>query len=106
MARHAGYRVGLYQKPELVHYTERCRVNGEPVAADALAAHFAAVDAARGDITLTLFEFGTLAIATSGSKCVIIWLMGATAMANVDNNGTPWSHKYEPPKSLSIKSTQ
>jgi dihydrofolate synthase/folylpolyglutamate synthase len=63
IARHAGYRVGLYQKPELVHFTERCRVNGEPVSAEALAVQFAAVEAARGDITLTLFEFSTLAIA-------------------------------------------
>ena len=63
MARHAGYRVGLYQKPELVHFTERCRVLGAPVAAQELAAHFAAVEAARGDIALTLFEFSTLAIA-------------------------------------------
>ena len=62
ITRHAGYRTGLYQKPELVHFEERCRVNGEPVAADALVPHFAAVEAARGDITLTQFEFSTLAI--------------------------------------------
>ena len=65
MVRHAGYRTGLYQKPELVHFEERCRVNGAPVAADDLVPHFAAVEAARldgGDITLTLFEFSTLAI--------------------------------------------
>jgi dihydrofolate synthase / folylpolyglutamate synthase len=63
MARHAGYRTGLYQKPELVHFEERCRVNGQPVLAQDLVPHFAAVEAARGDITLTQFEFSTLAIA-------------------------------------------
>ncbi len=63
IARHAGYRVGLYQKPELVHFTERCRVNGESVTAEALAVQFAAVEGARGEITLTQFEFSTLAIA-------------------------------------------
>jgi len=63
IARHAGYRTGLYQKPELVHFEERCRVNGEPVQADELVPHFAAVEAARGEITLTQFEFSTLAIA-------------------------------------------
>ncbi len=63
IARHAGYRVGLYQKPELVHFEERCRIDGAAVAADALVPHFAAVEAARGDITLTQFEFSTLAIA-------------------------------------------
>jgi dihydrofolate synthase/folylpolyglutamate synthase len=59
----AGYRVGLYIKPHLVHFEERCRVNGAPVAADALVPHFEAVEAARGDTTLTYFEFTTLAIA-------------------------------------------
>jgi dihydrofolate synthase / folylpolyglutamate synthase len=63
IALQAGYRVGLYQKPELVHFTERCRVGGQPVAADDLLPHFAAVEQARGDITLTKFEFTTLAIA-------------------------------------------
>ena len=62
MARHAGYRVGLYQKPELVHFTERCRIGGQPVAEEALVAQFAAVEAARGELTLTQFEFTTLAI--------------------------------------------
>ncbi len=63
IARHAGYRVGLYQKPELVHFEERCRIGGDAVAANDLVPHFAAVEAARGDITLTQFEFSTLAIA-------------------------------------------
>ncbi len=59
----AGWRVGTYQKPELVHFEERCRVGGRPVAAAELLPHFEAVEAARGDITLTKFEFTTLAIA-------------------------------------------
>ncbi len=63
IARHAGYRTGLYQKPELVHFEERCRVDGAPVKAEELVPHFAAVEQARGDITLTQFEFSTLAIA-------------------------------------------
>ena len=63
IARHAGYRTGLYQKPELVHFAERCRVNGAAVDAQALVPHFAAVEAGRGDIVLSQFEFSTLAIA-------------------------------------------
>lgn len=59
----AGWRVGTYQKPELVNFEERCRVDGRPVAPDDLLPHFAAVEAARGEITLTKFEFTTLAIA-------------------------------------------
>lgn len=63
IARQAGYRVGLYQKPELVKFEERCRVDGAAVSAADLVPHFAAVEAARGDTTLTQFEFSTLAIA-------------------------------------------
>jgi dihydrofolate synthase/folylpolyglutamate synthase len=58
----AGYRVGLYIKPHLVHFEERCRVGGQPVDASALLPHFEAVEAARGDATLTYFEFTTLVI--------------------------------------------
>ncbi|WP_418320059.1 bifunctional tetrahydrofolate synthase/dihydrofolate synthase [Piscinibacter sakaiensis] len=63
IALQAGYRVGVYQKPELVHFEERCRIGGRPVAADDLLPHMEAVEAARGEITLTRFEFTTLAIA-------------------------------------------
>jgi dihydrofolate synthase/folylpolyglutamate synthase len=63
IALQAGYRVGLYAKPHLVHFEERCRVNGRMVAADELAPHFEAVEQARGDVSLTYFEFTTLAIA-------------------------------------------
>ncbi len=63
IALRAGYRVGLYSKPHLVHFEERCRVNGEMVSAAALLPHFEAVERSRGDIGLTYFEFTTLAIA-------------------------------------------
>jgi dihydrofolate synthase/folylpolyglutamate synthase len=62
IARQAGYRTGLYIKPHLVHFTERCRVNSEPVAEADLLPHFAAVEEARGELTLSYFEFTTLAI--------------------------------------------
>ncbi len=62
IARHAGYRTGLYIKPHLVHFEERCRLDGRSVAAEALLPHFAAVEAARGDTSLSYFEFTTLAI--------------------------------------------
>ncbi|WP_407062187.1 bifunctional tetrahydrofolate synthase/dihydrofolate synthase [Caldimonas mangrovi] len=58
----AGYRVGVYTSPHLVHFEERCRVNGEVVQADALLPHFEAVEQARGGESLTYFEFTTLAI--------------------------------------------
>jgi len=58
----AGYRVGLYIKPHLVHFEERCRVGGQAVDAGALLPHFEAVEAARGNTALTQFEFTTLVI--------------------------------------------
>jgi len=59
----AGYRVGLFSKPHLVRFEERCRIDGREAPAEALLPHFAAVEVARGDITLTYFEFTFLAIA-------------------------------------------
>ena len=57
-----GYRVGLYTSPHLIHFNERARINGELVSDDSLCAAFEKVDAARRDISLTYFEFSTLAI--------------------------------------------
>lgn len=57
----AGYRVGCYTSPHLLRYNERVRIAGREVDDAALCRAFAAVDAARGDISLTYFEFGTLA---------------------------------------------
>ena len=62
IALQAGYRVGLYIKPHLVRFEERCRIDGAMVRAEALLPHFEAVEAARGAITLTYFEFTMLAI--------------------------------------------
>ncbi len=58
----AGYRVGLYSKPHLVHFEERCRIGGQSVDGSALVPHFEAVEAARGEVSLTYFEFTLLAI--------------------------------------------
>ncbi len=57
----AGYRVGAYTSPHLLTYNERVRLNGEPVSDAQLMESFARIDDARGDISLTYFEFGTLA---------------------------------------------
>jgi len=57
-----GYRVGLYTSPHLLHFNERARLNGEPASDAQLTERFAAVEAARGDVSLTYFEFTTLAI--------------------------------------------
>jgi len=62
IALQAGYRVGLYIKPHLVHFQERCRVDGAPVEAESLLPFFEQIEQARGEMTLSYFEFTTLAI--------------------------------------------
>ena len=62
MLQQAGYKVGLYTSPHLLHFNERARIAGEPAADAALVEQLAAVEAARGDVSLTYFEFTTLAI--------------------------------------------
>jgi dihydrofolate synthase/folylpolyglutamate synthase len=61
MVRAGGYRTGLYTSPHLVRYNERVRIAGVEAGDDALCASFEAVEAARGDVALTYFEYGTLA---------------------------------------------
>ncbi|TWI62223.1 dihydrofolate synthase/folylpolyglutamate synthase [Pseudoduganella lurida] len=58
----AGYRAGLYIKPHFLDFNERARVNGELASDAMLVDAFDAVEAVRGDTSLTYFEFTTLAI--------------------------------------------
>lgn len=57
----AGARTGLFTSPHLRDYRERIRIDGELVEPDALIAAFERIEAARGDIPLTFFEFNALA---------------------------------------------
>ncbi|WP_043111796.1 bifunctional folylpolyglutamate synthase/dihydrofolate synthase [Solimonas flava] len=59
--RAAGYRVGLYTSPHVLRYNERVQIDGAAVGDAALCEAFTAIDAARGEVALTYFEFGTLA---------------------------------------------
>ncbi|CRX70544.1 unnamed protein product [Stenotrophomonas maltophilia] len=61
IARAAGWKVGAYTSPHLLRYNERVRIDGQDVDDAALVAAFSAVEAARGETTLTYFEYGTLA---------------------------------------------
>ena len=56
-----GYRVGCYTSPHLLRYNERLLLCGEEVSDQALCEAFARIDRARGEDSLTYFEFGTLA---------------------------------------------
>src|SRR5690606_4379522 len=61
IARAAGWRVGAYTSPHLLAYNERVRIDGGDADDAALVSGFEAVEAARGDLALTYFEYGTLA---------------------------------------------
>ena len=57
----AGYKVGIYSSPHLLRYNERIRLYGHEVGDGDICDAFARIDKARKDISLTYFEFGTLA---------------------------------------------
>lgn len=56
-----GYRTGAYTSPHLIAFNERVRLDGHTVEDAALIAAFEQIEAVRGDISLTYFEFTTLA---------------------------------------------
>lgn len=56
-----GYKVGAYTSPHILKYNERIRINGQPVADQVICEAFCRIDQARQDVSLSYFEFGTLA---------------------------------------------
>jgi len=56
-----GYRHGCYTTPHIHAYNERVQVNGQIVSDAVLIETFEQVEAARGEVSLSYFEFGTLA---------------------------------------------
>lgn len=66
---HAGYKVGSYTSPHLINYNERIKINRHPVSDELICHAFEKIDQARQlengeEISLTYFEFGTLAALT------------------------------------------
>ena len=59
--RAQGYKVGAYTSPEIIHYRERIKINGKAVSDKMICEAFARIDSARTDVSLSYFEFGTLA---------------------------------------------
>lgn len=59
--RAAGYRVGVFTSPHLRRYHERISIAGRQITSTELCVLFERIDDARGDISLTYFEFNTLA---------------------------------------------
>ena len=68
--QNAGYKTGAYTSPHLLRYNERIHLNGEEVSDEMICEAFERIDQARlnnlcqddnEEISLTYFEFGTLA---------------------------------------------
>lgn len=59
--KEAGFKTGTLTSPHLQKFNERIAVNTEPVADEAIVAAFERIEEARGEISLTYFEFNTLA---------------------------------------------
>lgn len=57
----AGYKVGMLTSPHLLRFNERIAINSQPVSDEDIVAAFERIEAARGDVSLTYFEFNTLA---------------------------------------------
>ncbi len=56
-----GYSVAVYTSPHLLRFNERLRLNGQDASDEQWVEGLAQVEAARGNIPLTYFEFTTLA---------------------------------------------
>ena len=57
----AGRSVGLFTSPHFLRYNERIRIEGAEADDASLIEAFECIEAARGDTTLTFFEYNTLA---------------------------------------------
>ena len=61
LLREQGLKVGVYSSPHLLRYNERVQLERRDAGDAELCEAFAAVEAGRGEISLTYFEMGTLA---------------------------------------------
>lgn len=72
----SGYHIGAYTSPHFIQYNERIRVNSVPITDEELCYAFEQIELIRGDVSLTYFEYGTLAAIYHfyQSKCDVIVL--------------------------------
>ena len=57
----AGYRVGCYTSPHFIHFNERIKMLADPVSDELICEAFTKIESVRKDISLTYFEYGTIA---------------------------------------------
>jgi len=77
--RQAGLSSATFTSPHFLRYNERICINGEEVSDQALCDAFTAIEQARGDISLTYFEYGALAalvLFTAAKPDVVILEVG------------------------------
>ena len=71
-----GLRTGTYTSPHLLRYNERVCLSGEPVADQQFVDAFEAIEAVRGELPLTYFEYGTLAAFWILSRVAVdVWII-------------------------------
>ncbi len=76
MLRAGGYRTGVFSSPHLRRYNERIHIDGMEISDASLCAAFARIDEARGDISLTYFEFNALAaFVCFDSAALDVWIL-------------------------------
>ncbi|KZC29750.1 bifunctional tetrahydrofolate synthase/dihydrofolate synthase [Rhodanobacter denitrificans] len=71
MLRAADLRVGAFTSPHLLEYNERVRIDGVDADDAALVASFERIEAVRGSVPLTYFEFGALAALDLFARAVV-----------------------------------
>ena len=81
--------VGTYTSPHVLRYNERIAIDGVPASDETIVSAFERVEAARDDVPLTYFEFGTLAalaafdVAQVGTVILEVGLGGRLDAVNV-----------------------
>jgi dihydrofolate synthase / folylpolyglutamate synthase len=77
----AGFRVGLYTSPHLVHFNERIQINAQPISNEGVIASYRAVEKAhRGDRQPTFFEFSTAMALYEFGRQQVDWAVIETGM--------------------------
>ncbi len=91
----AGLSVGVYSSPHILRFNERIRMNGIDSPDDDICEAFASIDAVKQTISLTYFEYATLAAMHifSQAKCQVVILevglggrLDATNIVDADIN--------------------
>jgi dihydrofolate synthase/folylpolyglutamate synthase len=71
-----GAKTGCYTSPHISRYNERIRIGGQPASDEVIVKALALVEAVRGDVPLTFFEFGTIAaLVAFNSESVDAWVL-------------------------------